>query len=81
MSLRDTGRRRASTDSVGSGPHLDLEPVLDGYAMTSDSPDRRQLDLHTLYTAMPSLAIGVAENDDAGVRRVSTLLRSLLVAL
>jgi len=49
--------------------------------MTSDSPDRRQLDLHTLYTAMPSLAIGVAENDDAGVRRVSTLLRSLLVAL
>jgi len=63
------------------GPYLDLEPVLQGYAMTSDSPDRRQLDLHTLYTAMPSLAIGVAENDDAGVQRVSTLLRSLLVAL
>lgn len=62
-------------------PHLALEPILHGYAMTSDCPDRRQLDLHTLYTAMPSLAIGVAENDAAGVRRVSTLIRSLLVAL
>lgn len=62
-------------------PQFDLEPVLHGYATTSEAPDRRQLDVHTLYTAMPSLAIGVAENDDAGVQRVSALMHSLLATL
>lgn len=63
------------------GPRLDLTALLDGYGAPADPSFRRRLDLHTLYAALPSMCIGVDENDDACVRRTSTLIRAVLADL
>lgn len=63
------------------GPRLDLAPLLQGYGPSADPSFRRALDLNTLYIALPSMEMGVEENDDACVRRTSAVIRTVLDAV
>lgn len=62
-------------------PWLDLPPLLAGYGAPADETYRRQLELHTLLTALGSLAFGVAEGDRAGIERLGHLIRALVANL
>lgn len=62
-------------------PRLDLPPLLAGYGTAPDGTYRRRLDLHTLITAMSSLAFGVVEHDQARIERSGHLIRTLVADL
>ncbi len=60
---------------------LPLAPLLAGYGASPGPSFQRRLDLHTLAVALPSLEIGVDDEDEACVRRSRTLIRRLLKTL